>query len=847
MVVKALNVAEKPSVARELANILGGGRARRRQGRSQYNQIFEFECNMMRQTVSMKLTSVTGHLMETEFAEPIGKRWNACKPVDLFDAPIVKYVKEDNRELEKQLENEARGCQWLVLWLDCDREGENIAYEVIEVCTRRNQGLRIYRARFSALIPREILSSVQALVPPNEHQAKAVDARQEIDLRLGSAFTRFQTMRLQARFDELQEGVISYGPCQFPTMGFVVERYKRIQAFVPENFWSIKMEYSEEDPSAPRGQARADFVWKRGRLFDHACCLVLFELTVEDGVAVVTSVDARRVTKPRPIPLSTVELQKRASRFCHISSERTMTTAEALYQRGLLSYPRTETEKFKREFDIGALLEDFRNNPRYGNYVGGLVNDGGFLWPRDGRGDDGAHPPIHPTKSADPSTLQGDEQKIYDLVTKHFLACCSKDAVGHQTKVHACCGGEEFTATGLMVTERNWLDVYEPYERWTGRNIPSFFQGQEFVPSVLEMHEGRTEPPQLLSEADLINLMDEKGVGTDATIAEHILKIQQRKYCIKNEQNRFYPSTLGLALVDGYDNIGFQMSAPHLRAAMELDCTRISRGEDTKEAVVARCITTMKECFVTCTENAHKLDEAVAQHFQPLGTGGNTRSVRGGRNFSVCGQCGQPMDMKKSQADRPLLYCSSCSLGLSLPHKGKLVKMEPPVVCPLCNYEVISVTAGNNYSGNGYNVCPWCYNNPPEEHGGGEGMTFVCFKCTANCPLARGIQGGETAVAPCSVPCCGKVLTLKKSSKAHFYLGCKGYPQGCTASTVWLPRSAVAVTITEEHCPRCSGMAEDKRVLKLKFQFQRNKVPPGTPTSLVACPLCDELLKELGG
>ncbi|CAM9972028.1 unnamed protein product [Laminaria digitata] len=179
--------------------------------------------------------------------------------------------------------------------------------------------MRILRARFSALIPREILNSVQNLVPPNEHQAKAVEARQEIDLRLGSAFTRFQTMRLQNRFDELQDGVISYGPCQFPTLGFVVDRYKRIQArwgrrggaFQPEAFWSIKMEYAEDDPSSPGGVARADFAWQRGRLYDHACCTVLYEMTVEDGVAVVSSVEARRVTKARPIPMSTVELQKR--------------------------------------------------------------------------------------------------------------------------------------------------------------------------------------------------------------------------------------------------------------------------------------------------------------------------------------------------------------------------------------------------------------------------------------------------------------------------------------------------------------------------------------------------------
>ncbi|CAN0106769.1 unnamed protein product [Ectocarpus sp. 8 AP-2014] len=97
-VIKAINVAEKPSVAKELANILGGGNSRRRQGRSQYNPIFEFDnCSMMGQSVNMKITSVTGHLMELEFAEPYGKKWGACQPVELFTAPLIRYVKDVSR------------------------------------------------------------------------------------------------------------------------------------------------------------------------------------------------------------------------------------------------------------------------------------------------------------------------------------------------------------------------------------------------------------------------------------------------------------------------------------------------------------------------------------------------------------------------------------------------------------------------------------------------------------------------------------------------------------------------------------------------------------------------------
>lgn len=105
-------------------------------------------------------------------------------------------------------------------------EGENIAFEVASACLESNPRLQVLRATFSALIPRDIFRAMRNLHPPDERLAKAVDARQEIDLRLGVAFTRFQTTRLRDKYEGLNE-IISYGPCQFPTLGFVVERYNK--------------------------------------------------------------------------------------------------------------------------------------------------------------------------------------------------------------------------------------------------------------------------------------------------------------------------------------------------------------------------------------------------------------------------------------------------------------------------------------------------------------------------------------------------------------------------------------------------------------------------------------------
>ena len=224
----------------------------------------------------MVVTSVIGHLMEMEFHEQY-KNWRGCDPGALFDAPISMATRDDNgaADVRRNLERAVRGCNELILWLDCDREGEAIGFEVIEACRAVNTRLRVRRARFSALIPRDIHHALANLVQPDERQSEAVRARQEIDLRLGAAFTRLQTLTLQGKFDGL-ESVLSYGPCQFPTMWFVAQRAERIAAFRQETFWRIELAHARRADDGE--ELTVTFRWARHRLFDRLATLVLFEM-----------------------------------------------------------------------------------------------------------------------------------------------------------------------------------------------------------------------------------------------------------------------------------------------------------------------------------------------------------------------------------------------------------------------------------------------------------------------------------------------------------------------------------------------------------------------------------------
>ncbi|XP_010546323.1 PREDICTED: DNA topoisomerase 3-alpha isoform X2 [Tarenaya hassleriana] len=684
--VTVLNVAEKPSVAKSVAGILSRGNFRTREGRSRYNKIFEFDYVINGQPCRMHMTSVTGHLMELEFAERF-RKWYSCDPADLYHAPVLKHVPEDKKDIKKTLEEEARRSDWLVLWLDCDREGENIAFEVIEVCRAVRHNLVIRRAHFSALIDREIHEAVQNLRDPNQLFAHAVDARQEIDLRIGASFTRFQTMLLRDRFSidsmgDERSSVISYGPCQFPTLGFVVERYWEIQAHEPEEYWTINCSHRSEE-------GLATFNWMRGHLFDYAAAAILYEMCVEEPTATVMNVpQPRERFKYPPYPLNTIELEKRASRYFRMSSEQTMKVAEDLYQAGYTSYPRTETDSFSSRTDLRAIVDEQVRHPAWGSYAQRLLNPEEGLWRNPGNGghDDKAHPPIHPTKfSSGESNWSRDHLNVYELVVRHFLACVSQPAVGAETTVEIDIAGERFSASGRAILAKNYLDVYR-FESWGGSVIPKYERGQQFIPTTLTLDSAVTRPPPLLSEADLLSCMDKAGIGTDATMHDHIKKLLDRGYATKDTNTRFCPTNLGEALVMGYDDMGYELWKPNLRAIMEHDMNEVSVGQKTKAEVLETCLQQMKACFLDARVKKTKLLEAMGIFFDRSNRTNEGESETGTEVVRRCNVCHESdMVLRKIRDGNFMVGCTGypqCRNAVWLP--GPV--LEATVTTDVCQF-----------------------------------------------------------------------------------------------------------------------------------------------------------------
>ncbi|THH02191.1 hypothetical protein EW145_g6782 [Phellinidium pouzarii] len=631
---RVLCVAEKPSIARSITGILSGGQYETRTTRNKFIKNFDFDYPQTR--AMFTVTAVSGHLMEHDF-DDAHRAWSACDPFALFDAPVEARVAPGSKTIEENLRAEARHADELMIWTDCDREGENIGAEVARVCRKANARIRVTRARFSAIIPQQIHNAAQHPIALDQAQVDAVEARTVLDLRLGAAFTRMQTLALQRRFGQIQDAgtPVSYGPCQFPTLGFVVSRYEQVQSFAPETFWYIYLSLSRRG-SAEKGkrteEETTEFSWRRVRLFDFTVSLAIYELVLSNPSARVTKLTSKETKKWKPLPLTTVELQKAGSRLLRLAPKKVLDVAEKLYQQGFLSYPRTETDQYDPQFDFMTLIGKQTVDPAWGAFAAQLQG-GGFNAPRRGQKNDKAHPPIHPTNYA--GNLVGDEKKVYEFVTRRFLASCSKDAEGQETSVEVLCGGEYFSASGLIVIVRNYLEVYT-YDKWTGRYLPHFEEGEEFMPSVCELREGQTSRPNLLTEADLVGLMDKNGIGTDATIAQHIQTVVDRGYVLERMEGAtkyLVPSTLGIGLVEGYNEIGFDksLSKPHLRRDTERAMVEVCERTKSKNDMLAQSIDQYKEVFIKARREFNKVVTSVSKYIEGEGRQeGGGAAARGG-------------------------------------------------------------------------------------------------------------------------------------------------------------------------------------------------------------------------
>lgn len=294
--------------------------------------------------------------------------------------------------------------------------------------------------------------------------------------------------------------------------------------------------------------------------------------------------------------------------------------------------------------------------------------------------------------------MDGNEGRVYELICRHFLACVSKDAIGSETITTITIAGEKFSANGLVIFERNYLDVYI-YDKWNAKQIHKYEQDQEFEPTEITMPEGRTTAPPLLTEADLIALMEKHGIGTDATHAEHINTIKERGYIGVVENGGLVPGVIGMGLYEGYDAMEVALAKPVLRAEFEADLKKICLGEKEPKQVLREQIVKYKEAYKQIMDKISAMDEKMGNRIQETprqrGTDGAQSgfetSARRWQELFKCPKCAVTQMALKQKNDQTgyfigCLNYPNCKHCIWFPSECK----DPSVSdehCPKCGSE----------------------------------------------------------------------------------------------------------------------------------------------------------------
>ena len=566
-----LIVTEKNNSAKKIADILGRGEAKADKTYKVPFYTWTDENGAEQMTIGLK-----GHVLGPSFPEGYSN-WQKTDLHDLIDAKLIKEPTDKN--VVKAIRKMAVDADELVIATDFDREGELIGLEALEEMLDANPELgsreeadagtlRIKRARYSALTKEEIERAFGELDELSYPLANAGAARQDIDLLWGATLTRAVSLASR-RFGS---NFLSVGRVQSPTLGLIVEREMERRAHVAKPFWELFAKFQHPDGSF-EAHHETDKFWEKAEA-DAA-------LAGTSSPGTVKSVTARKNTRRPPTPYNTTAFSTDASSRLGITPASAMRIAEDLYMDGFISYPRTDNTVYPPSLPIRELVSSLVRVKEFSAAAGLL--DQPELKPTRGKKETTDHPPIYPTQAIHPGALEGPKRRVYELVVRRFLATFSPPMTTESTRADIEAGSQTYFVRGSVVVDPGYAGIYT-YARSSDEEIPKLEEGQELeLDGAPWLVDKETQPPSRISQAKLIEMMEERGLGTKATRADIIQKLFDRGYVYSNPP---VPSETGIALYEAFKNYVPAMATPEMTATLEAEMDRIAAGEMTKGEVV---------------------------------------------------------------------------------------------------------------------------------------------------------------------------------------------------------------------------------------------------------------------
>ncbi|MBU2068065.1 type I DNA topoisomerase [Patescibacteria group bacterium] len=526
--------------------------------------------------------------------------------VDLEHDFKPKYVIPPKaKKTAQELKAAAKKADLVILATDEDREGEAIAWHILQILPK-NKTKNYQRIAFHEITKKAIEKALEDHHQIDMNLVNAQQARRILDRVVGYKLSPFL-------WKKVVKG-LSAGRVQSVTVRLVVDREKEIKDFKPEEYWTIVASFlKEQEFQAELIKINEKKLSKLDIKIKTEADQILEDL--KEAEYKITDIKKKEVQRHPQPPFTTSTLQQEAVSRLGFSTKQTMMIAQRLYEgiklggkvrTGLITYHRTDSLNLSNEV-LNAAQKFIKN--KFGEKY---CPTSPKFYKTKSKGAQEAHEAIRPTSaSRHPDKikqyLDPKQYKLYNLIWRRFIACQMNPAILDATSIDIQANGSTdspytFRANGSTIKFDGWLKVYP--NKFKENILPQLTKDEilELIKLISEQH--TTQPPARYTEASLVKTLEEYGIGRPSTYAPIINTIQTRGYVQKNEQKRFIPTEIGFIVIDLLKENFAQIVDVKFTAYMEEDLDRVAHGKQNWLAV-------LREFYEPFAKNLEKKYESV--------------------------------------------------------------------------------------------------------------------------------------------------------------------------------------------------------------------------------------------
>ena len=575
-----LIISEKPSAAQKIAQALADDKAKKvSQGQVSYYELTHNGKDIV-------VASAVGHLFTVVEAEkkegwtyPIyDLKWEQSSKASKTADYTSKYV--------KVIKDLAKNASEFTVATDYDVEGEVIGLNVIlYLCKQKDAN----RMKFSTLTKSDLIKAYeQKNTTLNWGQAKAGRTRHELDWLYGINLSRALTLAIKSTGTFK---ILSSGRVQGPALKILVDKEKEISAFNPEDYWQIELfthkdivEGGKTKPQPIVAQHSADKIFEEQKATD------ILAKVKSQTQARVASVEAKQFKQAPPTPFDLTTLQMEAHRVHKIVPKDTLSIAQELYVAGIISYPRTSSQKLPKELGLKQLITALTKQTAYKELAQKLLNLA-QLKPNEGSKTDDAHPAIFPTGEL-PAKLSPYQQKIYDLIVRRFLATFASEATRETVTAQLDVSQEIFITKGTRTVDKGWHEFYGPYAIFEEVTLPKLIVEELLPIDDITCTKKQTKPPKRYTAASIIKELEKRNLGTKATRATIVENLFDRGYV---SEKSIQATQLGIRTCDTLTTYAPRILDEELTRHFEEEMDEIRSQQKTPDQVLDEAKSTLSD------------------------------------------------------------------------------------------------------------------------------------------------------------------------------------------------------------------------------------------------------------